>query len=260
MEKIKKILIIGEKCQDVFHYGNVDRLSPEAPIPILTDIESITNDGMAKNVYNNIKRMNEVYKKDFEINIISTTYSAKKERYVDRKSNHYFLRVDEPNDYETFEFNRRNLSFIGKADYIIISDYDKGYLLPPHIQEICIHKKKDCKVFLDTKKTLDPYNYEKIDFFKMNNEEWSKNVNAIEEVMKKITPKVIVTHGSMGAVFKGKHYKTNKIISMDVSGAGDTFLAGLVFEYAQSQDIDKSIIFANEMANIVVSKKGVSII
>jgi D-beta-D-heptose 7-phosphate kinase/D-beta-D-heptose 1-phosphate adenosyltransferase len=254
------ILVIGERCHDMFHYGNVDRLSPEAPIPILSDIETISNDGMAKNVYNNLKRMNEVHNKDFKINLITSQYSPKKERYVDRKSNHYFIRVDEPNEYDTFEFSKSNLSLIKKADYIIISDYNKGFILPLHIYEIGFHKKKDCKVFIDTKKIIDHFNYQFIHFFKMNSDEWSKNVDAVQEVIKTYTSKIIVTHGSMGAVYKGKHYKTTKVVSMDVSGAGDTFIAGLVFQYAQSKDIEKSIIFANEMANIVVSKKGVSII
>jgi bifunctional ADP-heptose synthase (sugar kinase/adenylyltransferase) len=254
------ILVIGERCHDMFHYGNVDRLSPEAPIPILSDIETISNDGMAKNVYNNLKRMNEVHNKGFKINLITSQYSPKKERYVDRKSNHYFIRVDEPNEYDTFEFSKSNLSLIKKADYIIISDYNKGFILPLHIHEICIHKKKDCKVFIDTKKIIDRFNYGYIDFFKMNSDEWAKNVDAVQDIIKTYTSKIIVTHGSMGAVYKGKHYKTTKVVSMDVSGAGDTFIAGLVFQYAQSKDIEKSIIFANEMANIVVSKKGVSII
>jgi D-beta-D-heptose 7-phosphate kinase/D-beta-D-heptose 1-phosphate adenosyltransferase len=254
------ILVIGERCHDMFHYGNVDRLSPEAPIPILSDIETISNDGMAKNVYNNLKRMNEVHNKDFKINLITSQYSPKKERYVDRKSNHYFIRVDEPNQYDTFEFTKPNMALIKKADYIIISDYNKGFISPTHIHEICIHKKNKCKVFIDTKKIIDRFNYGYIDFFKMNSDEWSKNVDAVKDIIKRYTSKIIVTHGSMGAVYKGKHYKTTKVVSMDVSGAGDTFIAGLVFEYAQSKDIEKSIIFANEMANIVVSKKGVSII
>lgn len=257
---MKKILVIGERCHDMFHYGNVDRLSPEAPIPILSDIETISNEGMAKNVYKNLIKMNEVYDKSFEINIITSNYSPKKERYVDRKSNHYFIRIDEPNDYDTFEFTKQNLALIKKADSIIISDYNKGFLLPIHIHEICIHKKKECKVFIDTKKIIDHFNYQFIDFFKMNSDEWDKNVNAVQDIIKTYTSKIIVTHGSMGAVYKGNEYKTTKVVSMDVSGAGDTFIAGLVFEYSQSQDIEKSIIFANEMANIVVSKKGVSII
>jgi sugar/nucleoside kinase (ribokinase family) len=43
----------------------------------------------------------------------------------------------------------------------------------------------------------------------------------------------------------------------DVSGAGDTFLAGLVSTFIHTKDIDKSIKFANKCATEAVSQKGV---
>lgn len=45
-----------------------------------------------------------------------------------------------------------------------------------------------------------------------------------------------------------------------MSGAGDSFLAGLVIEYAKNEDIRASIEFANKCASKVVSQKGVSVI
>ena len=44
----------------------------------------------------------------------------------------------------------------------------------------------------------------------------------------------------------------------DISGAGDTFLAGLTVEYVRSNDIVKAIDFAQECTKIVVQKHGVS--
>ena len=49
-----KILIIGESCRDIFHYGNCDRLCPEAPVPVFNTLEIIENGGMAMNVYSNV--------------------------------------------------------------------------------------------------------------------------------------------------------------------------------------------------------------
>ena len=46
----------------------------------------------------------------------------------------------------------------------------------------------------------------------------------------------------------------------DSSGAGDAFLAALVVEYVRSEDIEKSIVFANECASQVVQHRGVSVI
>ena len=47
-------LVIGEKCRDVFVYGEVTRLSPEAPVPIFKPNRITENGGMAQNVYNNL--------------------------------------------------------------------------------------------------------------------------------------------------------------------------------------------------------------
>ena len=49
-----KVLVIGEKCFDIFVYGDVNRLSPEAPIPVLIPKNVVTGEGMGKNVVNNL--------------------------------------------------------------------------------------------------------------------------------------------------------------------------------------------------------------
>jgi sugar/nucleoside kinase (ribokinase family) len=47
--------------------------------------------------------------------------------------------------------------------------------------------------------------------------------------------------------------------TIDVSGAGDTFTASFTVKYLETKNIEKSIIYANEMASIVVQKRGVSV-
>ena len=47
---MKKILVIGELCIDKFVYGEVKRLSPEAPVPVFNPIVTEENRGMAGNV------------------------------------------------------------------------------------------------------------------------------------------------------------------------------------------------------------------
>jgi sugar/nucleoside kinase (ribokinase family) len=46
--------------------------------------------------------------------------------------------------------------------------------------------------------------------------------------------------------------------TIDVSGAGDTFIAALVSKYLDTDDISQSIEFANKMSSVVVSKRGVT--
>ena len=51
------VLVIGDSCDDVFIYGEIERMSPEAPIPVLQPIRETKNGGMSKNVYNNLKAL-----------------------------------------------------------------------------------------------------------------------------------------------------------------------------------------------------------
>ena len=50
-----KILVIGELCIDEFIYGEVKRLSPEAPVPVFNPVEKTSNRGMAGNVVSNLE-------------------------------------------------------------------------------------------------------------------------------------------------------------------------------------------------------------
>ena len=87
-----KVLIIGDSCKDIFIYGKVKRLTPEAPVPVFNPTKEKSNDGMAKNVSNNIEAL------DVNIFTITNRNSIKKIRYVDDKSNQLVIRVDE-HDY-----------------------------------------------------------------------------------------------------------------------------------------------------------------
>ena len=77
------VTIIGEICFDIFVYGEVKRMCPEAPVPILTNISLDTNMGMAGNVRRNILSYNPSY----ETRLINQKQTIRKTRYVDRSSN-----------------------------------------------------------------------------------------------------------------------------------------------------------------------------
>ena len=72
--------------------------------------------------------------------------------------------------------------------------------------------------------------------------------------------KTIVTKGNEGCLFQGRIYPTEDVLVKDISGAGDTFIAGLVVKYLKTNDIEKAIDFAQECTKIVVQKHGVSTI
>ena len=49
-----KILVVGDSCEDVFIYGDCDRLAPAAPVPVFVESHRKSNKGMAGNVYENV--------------------------------------------------------------------------------------------------------------------------------------------------------------------------------------------------------------
>ncbi len=65
--------------------------------------------------------------------------------------------------------------------------------------------------------------------------------------------------GSKGAQYMGEIFPSPEPKeTIDVSGAGDTFTASFTLKYLETKDVKESIIYANKMASIVVSKRGVT--
>ena len=241
-----KILVIGDSCIDKFIYCDIERICPEAPVPVLKPKKSKTNPGMASNVVENLKSLGA------EVDILTNDNTIIKTRYVDTRSGQMVMRVDK-NDkctkyrgvYETVDY-----------DAIIISDYCKGFLTEVDIEAFA--ERATCPVFLDTKKQLGKW-CEKIDFIKINEFEHKKNFERLPNYPF-ILDKMIVTIGSKGCKYREEIYPVPEVSVKDVSGAGDTFLAGLVIEYLKSNNIKKAIEFANKCATKVVQKRGVAII
>jgi sugar/nucleoside kinase (ribokinase family) len=115
----------------------------------------------------------------------------------------------------------------------------------------------DCPVFLDTKKVLGKWCVG-ADFIKFNEFEYADTEHTLADLG--IRNKLIVTKGGEGAEYRGVLYPTEKCSVQDLSGAGDTFLAGLVHKYCETEDIAQAITFANEVASKVVQKQGVATI
>jgi len=87
--------------------------------------------------------------------------------------------------------------------------------------------------------------------------EYRASKNVFPSLDSSLYQNLIVTLGPQGCRFKENKYHVKKVDVKDMTGAGDTFLAGLVVEYVRTKDIDKAIEFANNCATQVVQKKGV---
>lgn len=243
---MKKILVIGESCKDIFVYCKAERLAPDLPIPVLSVIEHTENPGMAKNTERNIKA---IYK---NCDIITNPEWDKvtKTRYMHKDSNHPFIRIDTDHHISRVQVSEIPLE---EYDIVAISDYDKGFLTEDDIKYIC---ENHDNVFIDTKKILGDW-ANKAKFIKINNYEYERSKHSISPILE---DKLIYTKGDTGAIFMGKIYPVNKVEVKDVSGAGDSFFAALVVNYAETGDIEKAIRFANKCASEVVQHKGVSVI
>lgn len=241
-----RIAVIGENCNDIFIYGDCNRLSPEAPVPVMIPIETKENLGMSGNVVKNIEALG-----DARIVHICQTEVIKKTRYVDKKSNHMFLRVDEgESNIQTLDLNISKTNAIVNSDIVIVSDYDKGFLTDETIKKIGSIAKLS---ILDSKKKLSKEIIESYTFVKLNESEYKQNIQFKE------CKNIITTLGSKGAQFDGKIYPSpSPKETIDVSGAGDTFTASFILKYFETKNVETSIIFANEMASVVVSKRGVA--
>lgn len=238
------ILIIGESCRDIFVYCEAKRLCPDVPVPVLNVLYQKDNPGMAYNVYRNaLKLSNSCF-----INTNSNWRDITKTRYVDEKSNHHFVRVDSPHIFKGAEIDKGMLEIF---DIVAISDYNKGFLSEETIQFIC--ENHPC-VFIDTKKPVSQF-CKDAKYIKINDFEYKNSLPFLDE---NLSAKIIHTVGEEGCFFGGKQYLVDKVEVKDVSGAGDAFFAALVVEYSKTQDIKKSIIFANQCASEVVKHKGVT--
>jgi D-beta-D-heptose 7-phosphate kinase/D-beta-D-heptose 1-phosphate adenosyltransferase len=239
-----KILVIGEKCIDRFMYCDVSRFSPEAPVPVLNPMEIVENDGMAGNVVRNLKAMNtDVVVEHWHQDEIIT-----KTRFVEKKSNHMFLRLDEgETNISKLELKSNLLS---EYHIVIVSDYYKGFISDEDLIKIG----KNSKIsILDSKRKLTKEIVSSFTFVKLNEKESLQNKELLE------CNNILITLGSRGTKFKDEIYPSpNPQETIDVSGAGDTFTSAFILKYIETGDIKSSIIWANEMASIVVSKRGVA--
>lgn len=232
-QKQFKVLLIGDSCIDKYVYGVVDRISPEAPVPVLKWEREERTGGMAWNVYDNLLSFG------MQVNILTNEEQPIKTRYVDVRSNQQILRLDENDEVSAFDGNLP----VKKYDALIISDYNKGFISPEMLNHLV--EWFDGPVFVDTKKPMVPPDKA---YIKINEFEHTR--------VGKTTDKMIITRGPKGAEYQGKLYPGVKVNTFDVCGAGDTFLSALVYFYLSLGTIEKAIPYANKAASIAVSHFG----
>lgn len=236
------VLLIGDSCVDEYRIGTVDRLSPEAPVPVIkiTDVETVP--GMSANVKKNLENIG-VYA-DFVTNDEVIT----KTRYIDKRSGQHMLRVDD--EPKIVPWSGHTPFPIASYDAVIVSDYNKGFLTYEQIANIISAAKGP--VFIDTKKSQLADISAPNAYIKINDSEYKNS--------RSLPSNLIVTLGDRGAWYKNPRteilFPTKQVEVVDVCGCGDTFLAALAVQYLYTKNIEKSIMFANTAAGITVQHRG----
>lgn len=239
-QKKFKILLLGDNCIDEYKIGTVNRLSPEAPVPVIKIVKEFKTPGMATNVHINLMKLN------CQMVYLSHQEQIIKTRYIDERSGQHLLRVDtEP---EITPWTGELPVDLEKIDAIVISDYNKGFLTYEAIEQL--RRNYHGPIFLDTKKQ-DLSRFHGI-FVKINESEY-KSRHSINDTL-------IVTLGNRGAMLKihtkEQMFPTIPADVVDVCGCGDTFLAALTYQYLMTKSIEDAIIFANRAASITVRHTG----
>lgn len=257
-----KLALIGESCTDCWVFGSSERLDPASVAPIFIGKNQEENYGMCSNVYRNVLSiLQHKYRKDNDQVDLITNFSTRdfitKTRYVIERKNTTLIRVDVGDknfghvsdyypDWKTkYEWD--------KYDGIIISDYNKSFLTDDDIEFIVNNNKN---VFIDTKKYLKASWAEKVLFIKINNFEFDRSKNSLNQTIK---DRMIITLGSNGASYQDRTFPVKKIGILNTCGSGDTFMGSFVISYLKHKDVEKAIKFANKCATLVVSKQGVSV-
>lgn len=249
LQKKFKVLLIGDNCIDIYQYGLVERISPEAPVPVVKIFRIEEKAGMSSNVLKNLEAFG------LDVTAILGPDSAKI-RIVDMKSKQHIVRID--NDVSAEPFVPEDETFfkqLEEYDAIVISDYEKGFVSYGLVETLISKYSK--KIFVDTKKK----NLEKFNgaYVKINEHEFENAVTLPDDL--------IVTLGSFGSALFQRNLKLEQKFTgtpvdevVDVCGAGDTFLAALVYEYLNTNRIEQAIFFANRAAAVTVKHNGVYVL
>ena len=245
-----KIILIGDSCYDKTHFGTVNRLSPEAPIPVLDFSHTEEKEGMAANVKNNFMALGI----EEENILFYTEMYDEKHRYIDEKTKQQLLRVDIPLP-RSYKFNSSNYKLWDELDsynYAIIADYDKGTIDYETIEKL--RNEFRGTIFLDTKKP-DLKRFKDC-ILKINNDEWNNRTSDPSK-----DAEVIITYGGEKVTWKNKDFEQTfyppKVETYDACGCGDTFLAALAYYYIRTKDMETAICFAMDAAAETIKHIGV---
>ncbi|MDO9514221.1 MAG: D-glycero-beta-D-manno-heptose-7-phosphate kinase [Elusimicrobiota bacterium] len=293
--KKKRILVVGDIILDRFITGDVHRISPEAPVPVLKESIESFKAGGAANVAVNLAELgvktfmcgavgNDYYGNfsishlvDYGISTSAVTSVAGyrttiKTRIIAQKQQ--MIRVDreDPLKDQSADIIKSIKKMLDKMDAVIIADYGKGLITKKLLEYLIPAANKLGKIITVDPQTEHFMSYKKVTCLTPNHNEAAAASGMKTEtdedvkttglsILKKLGSKsLIITRGEKGmAVFEqGKCtlIQTQAREVFDVTGAGDTVIAVLTAALCSGMTLLESAKLANKAAAIVVGKSG----
>ncbi|SEK67995.1 D-alpha,beta-D-heptose 7-phosphate 1-kinase /D-beta-D-heptose 1-phosphate adenylyltransferase [Colwellia chukchiensis] len=290
-----RVLVVGDIMLDRYWYGPTQRISPEAPVPVVKIHQDEDRPGGAANVALNIASLNGqvtllgITGQDEAANTLATQLSAMKIdcqfiastqhptitklRILSR--NQQLLRLDFEESFQAFDktsLRERTEALVAQHDLLLLSDYNKGTL--SDVQALIeAAKRQQVPVLVDPKGT-DFSRYRGATLITPNLAEFEAVVGACNseaEIVSKgqallseldLTA-MLITRSEQGMTLLRHnqaefHLPTQAKEVYDVTGAGDTVIATLALAIAAKAEFDQASALANLAAGIVVGKLGTS--
>lgn len=291
--KKASVLVVGDVMLDRYWFGDVSRISPEAPVPVVKINQTNERPGGAGNVALNLAKLGahvtllgitgkdsagdillqQIQAANIKTDLISLENipTITKLRIISRHQQ--LLRLDFEEKFLNFEKElliNHFKKYLSSADVVILSDYNKGTLVCAQ-DLIQLAKKANKPIIIDPKGS---------DFTKYKGAYLvTPNLKEFEEVMgpcaneKEILLKgrqflkdyqidaLLLTRGEHGMTLirqqeEDFHLPAHAREVFDVTGAGDTVIAVLSAAIAAGIDIIFAVSLANLAASLVVSKLG----
>lgn len=302
VNKIKqtKVLVIGDVLLDLYVRGDVNRISPEAPVPIILETSREYSLGGAGNVAHNIVAVGGkatlmgIIGNDNEGNIIRQI-SVKKSivpklicesgRHTPLKvravaGHHQLLRMDREYVQEMNETSKKKLFDMIRVfpdhHFIILSDYVKGFMTKDLVNSI---KKRfgGERIIANIKPSSNIQNYKNIAVVTMNAKEGydltgiygitdTSVTLALKRLADMFSASIVMTRGEGGlSIYDKKTKKVNHVSSsalhvFDVTGAGDTVVAMLGLLLGAGISLSDAAVVANRAAGVVVGMPGTAVL
>ena len=243
-----KVFIIGDIIIDKYIYGTSTRLSPEAPVPVVTQERTIETQGGAGLVYKNLQSLG------VDVDLFNYYYPKSTKTRV-LCDGHYVTRIDDdvivPGENTLEDILKKDFS---EYTYVILSDYNKGVL--DESRRIIEHLNKfGCKVIVDPK--THATHYEGAWLVKPNAKEF-------QEYFTNWQGNIITTRASDSVIAKidNEVYEVpvQPVEVSDVTGAGDCFMAAFVYALTKEYDYQKALELAVQGSTESVKHVGTYIL